>query len=388
MHARSRGVNKQVLNRALVWGGTPLALLVAGEFALRGADFEYVCDARRAIVWTAEKDKLIESGKIPYRFDPHQLWAPRPGAVLSWTNGERINPDGYRGPQLDVERPKDTLRIATLGGAATLGVGVRWEDTYSALIARFVSERVTRCEVLCAGAEDFSIRQSVQRYANLVRPYRPHLVILAISGGVSVAQAAGGLTDAQKIQRQDTFDRGDPGGGCARDSLRVMHLAEWMHDVLDGSYWVEREFEFEQSRLESSIGSIEWPGARRVPIDDFYSSLSLLLQMTRQDGAHLIILSIPRSPALPELPVMDVYARTVTEFAQRERLIYFDGRDAYLQALRDDVKKEDLFLEDLYPSECGHLQLAEALADTIARGIASKSSNAPALTGGESATRK
>lgn len=367
-------MKRTLITRGLLWLGTPLAVLGLGEFALRRAGFEYVYDEKHAILWSPEKDKAISERKVPYQFDLHELWAPRPGALLPWTNGERVNADGYRGPQLDAERPKGTLRIATLGGAGTFGVGVRWEDTYSALLARFIGEKVMPCEVLCAGVEDFSIRQSIERYVNLVRPYRPHVVILAISARISVAQAPGGLTDDEKIKRLHHYAVGDPGGGCRRGAPRLEHLANWMTDVLSGDYWIEREFQLHQKRLEQTVGALDWPGVRRVPIDDFYHSLSELMQETRQDGAHLILLSIPRSPALPELPVIDVYNRTLTEFAEREKITYLDGRNAYVQAAHDDIPKEDLFLEDLYPSECGHLQLAQALTDTIVRGINEKAS--------------
>ena len=43
-----------------------------------------------------------------------------------------------------------------------------------------------------------------------------------------------------------------------------------------------------------------------------------------------------------------------------------------LKAIHDDIPKEDLFLQDLYPSECGHIQIAQALTDLIAAGIADR----------------
>jgi hypothetical protein len=73
----------------------------------------------------------------------------------------------------------------------------------------------------------------------------------------------------------------------------------------------------------------------------------------------------------------------VAEFAEHEKLLLLDGRNAYLEALRDDIPKEDLFQSDDHPSECGHLQLAEALAQGIVRGIQAKSTSQASAPGQE-----
>ena len=108
--------------------------------------------------------------------------------------------------ELQVERPKDTLRIATLVGAACLGVGVRWEETYSARLASFVGERVMPTEVLDAGVADYSVVQSLWRYRDLVRAYRPHVVILSVMGDQSVLQAPQGRTDLAQRAAAATTD--------------------------------------------------------------------------------------------------------------------------------------------------------------------------------------
>jgi hypothetical protein len=228
-------------------------------------------------------------------------------------------------------------------------------------------------ECLNAGVGGFSVRQCLERYRDLVRPYSPHVVVVSVAYAVCYRQATQGWTDDQCIQRARLLDD-DPGHELESwPESRVLQLAHWLKDALDGRYWTERDFEFQQQRMAGTAGNLDWPGARRVPVDDFYHSLSWLVQETRQDGAHLVLLSIPSAPDVPIPPVCDVYQRTVADLADREGIVLLDARNAYLAAVRDDIPKEDLFQSDHYPSECGHLQIAQALVDTIVQGIANRS---------------
>jgi hypothetical protein len=367
-------LTKRPLTLALAKVAAPILVLSAAEIGLRAARFEYPRERDRAIVWSKDEDAKLRRSDGLYAFDPQTLWSPRPGALLPWTDGERINSDGYRGPQLEVERPKGTLRIATLGGAACFGVGVHWEETYSARLVSLVGERVMPTEVLDAGVGGYTAVQALWRYRDFVRAYRPHVVILSVSDQ-SILQAPQGRTDLERMNRM----RLDPPGlntGIAGlnwcDDLRVAHLGRWIASVYWGSYWRERDAEFHDRRLDKTVGALDWPGVRRLPIDDFYYALAHLLQETRYDGAHLIFLSIPRSPNLPDQPVRDIYMKSLYDLAEREHVVVVDARSAYLRAVQEDIPKEELFIADQYPSDCGHLQIAQALADVIVEGIAKR----------------
>jgi hypothetical protein len=367
---------KRAWARLAAWLLAPACLLAASEWGLRRGGYEYTRIADRVLQVRGDISETLSPDSGLYELDTHQLWSPRPGAPLPWAPDEKINADGYRGPALDVEREKGVLRIAFLGGAATLGVGVRFEDTFSALAPRFLTESGHPAEGMNAGVEGFSVRQCLERYRDLVRPYRPHIVVLSIAFATCYRQAAQGWTDDQRIQRARMLDADPRLSDGGWPSSRVLQFAHWFKDALTGKYWAERDFEFQQMRMAGSAGNLDWGGARRVPVDDYYHSLSWLLQETRQDGSHLVLLAIPSAPGVPIPPVFDVYQRTVNDFADREKLILLDGRNAYLEALREDIPKEDLFQSDLFPSECGHLQLAQALADTIKSGIEKRAAGA------------
>src|SRR6186713_232907 len=178
--------------------------------------------APQKVVWSLERDRELAHADSPYMFCPHQLWRPRPNARLPWTASERFNAEGYRGPMLSVERPAKTLRIAALGGAATLGVGVANEDTFVSVAARLLTSRTMRSEAMNLGVENYSLRQSLERYREVARPYRPHVVLVTVSTRASYSPAAGGMTDDELIERYRPLDvRLELDPPSVEDGLRV-----------------------------------------------------------------------------------------------------------------------------------------------------------------------
>jgi hypothetical protein len=348
--------------------GVVLALCGA-EAALRAAGFDHPRGPDRRIVWSAERDRALRRGDGLYRFDPVCLWSPRPGALIPWTTSERINPDGFRGPQLPLEPRPGVLRIAALGGATTLGVGVRWEDTYCAMLVHLLTERGVPAEVLCAGAEDHTSVQGLERWREQVRVWRPQVLICTLTGSMGLSQAVQGRKDIERIADL----RGNPRterAGSLRDDLRLLHLTSWLRDLASGVYWRERDAEFFDRRLAATVGELDWPGQRRVPYDEYVVALAEQIREAKAEGASVILISIPRSPTLPLLPVLDAYQKGTALVAEREGATFIDGRVVLKRAVaEEDIPPQDLFLDDLGLSECGHLAIAQALAEEIlARG--------------------
>ncbi|MDZ4772912.1 MAG: hypothetical protein SGI72_07225 [Planctomycetota bacterium] len=366
-------MNRLILTRIALGASIAAGVGVATEASLRSQDWHYARGAPHRVLWSIERDRAMASADDPYTFCPRQLWRPRPNARLLWTKDERFNADGYRGPLLAAERPPKTLRLVTLGGAGTLGVGVAQPDTFAALTARIVSERAMRCESMNLGVENYSLRQSLERYRNVARPYRPHVVVVSVSTRASYSPAPGGVTDDEKIDASRAF--GEPHSAyppCVSEELRVVQGIEWLRDAINGSYWDDRDFEFRLKRLEPTARRLDWPGIRRVPMNDYYGSLSLLLQETRQDGAHLILLVLPAPETSRVPPIQAAYDRTAVEFGEREKLVILDETDPFLIGLESDLQAADIYGADRYPSTCGHTAIAQALAEIIVRGMAVK----------------
>ena len=352
--------------RKLAWSALAAAgVLALCESALRAAEFLHLRGVDRRVVWSPARDREIRAGTSLYHYDPICLWSPRPGAEIPWTDGARINPDGFRGPQLEIERTPGVLRIATMGGAATLGVGVRWEDTFSARLVEILGERGVRAEVLCAGAEDHSVVQGLERWRHVVRVWRPHVVIVSYLGVREHQQAPQGRPDRERIARMRAAPFA-PRESDRRDDLRLLHAASWLRDVASGVYWQEQDLAFIERRLAPTLHELDWPGERRVHYHEYIAALAELLQEVRADGATPILLNVPRAPQTPFDPVLDVYQRGAIEVAGWSQTAVLDGRNVFVRAVaEEEIPSQDLFLGDLVPSECGHLSLAQALAEEM-----------------------
>lgn len=365
--------------RILLSIAAPLTAFGAGEWALRRIDWWYVPRTEPSVLWSHERDRELADGTGPYAFDPHQLWSPRPGALIPGASGERFNADGYRGPSIDMKQPqRKSLRIVFLGGAATLGVGVPYEDTFPALTARIVAQRLMPCEAMNLGVENYSMRQSLERYSDLARPYQAQVVVLTVSAMTACSPAPGGMPDDQRIRlvRPLEHER-SPRSPIAGAPLRLVQGIEWIRDALAGDLWAARDEEFRLKRLQPGYGRLDWGGTRRIPINDFHESLALLRQETRQDGVHLILITIPTPSTVAVTPVQVVYERVVADLAKREALIHLDEHVPQLAALRAEIASNDEFGSDGFPSACGHELIAEVLSDLLVRGIQARMAEPP-----------
>lgn len=352
-------------SKKLAVSGVALAaVLSAGEWALRGIGFDHPRPLDRRVVWSESRDAELRRADGLYRFDPICMWSPRPGAEIPWTDGARINPDGFRGPQLPVERTPGVVRIVTIGGAVTLGAGVRWEDTYSARIVQILEERGVRAEVLCAGVEEQSIVQALERWRLVLRHWRPHVVICTHLGSRSMAQAPQGRTDADRIEEMRSTPRGDSRESW-RDSSRLLQVADWLCDIGSGTYWQERDLAFTERRLAAGVSQLEWPGQRRVPYDEYVKYLAEFLEEVRADSAVPVLVSIPRSTTTVD-PVANVYAQGAISVAGWKNALVIDGNSTFAHAVAEELlSPSELFLDESRLSECGHLALAQGIVDEL-----------------------
>ncbi len=352
-------------SKKLAVSGVALAAaLSACEWALRGVAFEHPRGADRRVAWSESRDAELRRADGLYRFDPVCLWSPRPGAEIPWTDGARINPDGFRGPQVALERTPGVLRIATIGGAVTLGVGVRWEDTYSARLVQILEERGVRAEVLCAGVEEHSIQQALERWRLVIRHWRPHVVICTHLGSRSMAQAPQGRTDAQRIAEMRVMPRADSRASL-RDSSKLLHVASWLRDIASGVYWQERDLAFTERRLSTGVSQLDWPGQRRVPYDEYVKYLGEFLEEVRADSGVPVLVSIPRATTTVD-PVANVYAEGALTVASWSKTLVIDGNNAFARSVAEESPSSaELFLDESVLSECGHLALAQGIVDEL-----------------------
>lgn len=358
------------LKRILIATVSLVVFFAALELVLRAVGFFYP-PIEPIQIWNRVEDQAMRLGISMHAEAPLQLWAPEPGAEIPWGRDEKINPDGFRGPLMVEQKRPGVLRIATLGDSSTFGYDVGYADTYSGQLQVQLEQRGIPCEVLNAGVVGFTVRQGLERYRELVRPFRPDVVIAAFGAVNDSLDALQSIPDKEKIALQVRL------GGfwtqvriSVRKELRTAHLIAKLADSSRAENSRERDRIFQKELLEDrmrrSSGQVDWPGRRRVPLDDFAACLEELAAAVRQDGARLILLSMPRKPvAEAEMPILTEYSKTLVETGARLGVPVVDGRSAFARSVGQGQRVGDLFVDHYHPSPNGHRVLAAALAKEL-----------------------
>lgn len=92
----------------------------------------------------------------------------------------RINNRGFRGPDFDVGREVDSIRVVCLGGSSTFGFYARDDFTYPAILERELAARFPgrRVEVINAGVPHFTTDNIAALMSEEVRAYRPDVITI------------------------------------------------------------------------------------------------------------------------------------------------------------------------------------------------------------------
>jgi hypothetical protein len=100
----------------------------------------------------------------------------------------QINSEGMRGPEVSVQKPVGTYRIALLGDSYVEGMQVPFEKTVGEVIAGRLSElRGSSVEVLNFGVGGYGSTQELLTLQHTVWKYSPDLVLLAVTTGNDIS---------------------------------------------------------------------------------------------------------------------------------------------------------------------------------------------------------
>lgn len=365
--------------KLLLAAASPLVVLGLLEAALYLAHFRFLPPEAPIQIWNPVEDRALENQDGLFHREPDTLWSPRPGAAIPWSPGERVNPAGFRGPELPLERRPGVLRVATLGDSSTFGMGVTGEACYSAQLAAVLAEEGVAAEVLNAGVVAHTVRQGLERYRHHVRPYRPDVVVAAF-GAVNEHQLAASMPDDDKVRRsQGQLARLDRAWRWALGSLHVPQFLAYLASEARGGLQGQRaRFEVRVRReIEGldTIGQIDWPGMRRVPLARYGDFLDELAREVAADGARLVVVVMPREPSCEERwPVLLSYSEATREAARRSGALLCDAHAAFRRAQEQESAPGPLFLpgDPWHPSAIGHGLLARELAPLVRAAAAAR----------------
>jgi hypothetical protein len=210
---------------------------------------------------------------------------------------ETINADGFR--DRDWARPRrdgrggwqqdDTLfRVAVLGNSLTYGSSVRVEDVYTRRLedrlAQALSSRGSprRALVMNFAVQGYCLEQMARVYEDLVRPYRPDLLVVPFHPRDVVSMAP---------------SSDEPGGIVRRWMLRTA-----IHDVLarhvidrwlppGSSVWRDEVLDRTPEALAVNLGPF---APENHPLFDAASTrLDDVMDQVERDGGQLLVMGLP-----------------------------------------------------------------------------------------------
>jgi lysophospholipase L1-like esterase len=120
-----------------------------------------------------------------YQPDPVLYWKLKPNQDCRTKIDLRpvhINSLGTRGPEFQVVKPPDTIRILSLGDSRTFGWGLREAETYSTRLQQLLQQEFgpsKQVEVINAGVNAWSYSQMLAYFRDTALSYRPDVVIVA-----------------------------------------------------------------------------------------------------------------------------------------------------------------------------------------------------------------
>lgn len=267
---------------------TALAVLLGLEVLLRLAGFHY---SRSLSYMQFNFPNPNELHQI-FEPDPQLLWRLRP--AYDFGQGfDRLNQQGFRGPELTKAKPPGALRIACLGDSVTFGQAYA---SYPALLSDLLSKKLgAAIEAQNFGVPGYSSEQGLRLLPRVLNDYRPDLCIILF--GWNDHWLAKGFSDRNQVSAASS-------ASVLLETLRRLRVYQLLNRVIAGA------------RAKVSPP----PLALRVPPEDYRANLEAMIAACRAAGVRPILATAPSAVSLGQVPDFLTYLEFIRDPADLARL--------------------------------------------------------------------
>lgn len=123
-----------------------------------------------------------------YEYDPVLFWKLKPGQTcLTKINRKpvHVNNFGFRGKEIALEKPRDCIRILSVGDSRTYGWGVADDETYSAVLEKELNQRLRKrglcVQILNNGVNAYSYPQIYESIRKNIERYNIDMVVVGMA---------------------------------------------------------------------------------------------------------------------------------------------------------------------------------------------------------------
>jgi lysophospholipase L1-like esterase len=309
------------------------ALLVAGtltEFVLRAAGYQY----SPIKIGTNINSDFREQHAFHDRnlvYDPDLIWRPFSGQFSPF------NPQGFRGPTIDKEKPPGTYRIVAIGDSNTFGWDVDEGANWPAQLQDRFAASKPGTQVINAGVWGYTSYQGLQRFKEMLA-FHPDLVL--VSFGANDAHPVA-VPDAEYVRSHDRIEQ------ITRAS-RKLRLAQ-----LAVAGW---------DRAQMMTGGRTL--GPRVSLDDYRAHLRDMIRDGDRAGVRVVLLTRPyvgtsTDPASWKT-LAPAYRAATIEAGRESNVAVIDVYEAFKD-------KPDVFDDEAHFGVAGHRMAAALLHDELTK---------------------
>jgi lysophospholipase L1-like esterase len=237
------------------------------------------------------------------------------------------NKQGFRNEQdFTYEKPAGTIRVISLGDSHTQGYEVYQDETFSAVIERFLQTRGFQTEVMNAGVSGFSTAEALAFLENEGIKYNPDVIVLGFYAN-----------DFQDNLKADLFKLEPDGqliinkkehipGVKIQNIIYSIPCVKWLsensyfYSLLFNNIWTYYKLRMEKRAAERAV---EYAVPTKESFTDYETELMAALikrlyHVCQEHQAKLIILDIPyRIPGKSEIKssFTDSILPTIVEYS-------------------------------------------------------------------------
>lgn len=369
---RSKSRPRHLLFAAFAFTLATLLSLIAGEIGIR--------------VFSSIGPRLFHKG----RYEPNTN-----GCYLSLESNRRIsirtNAEGFRGPDVQLYKSDQVMRVAVIGDSFVAGMAVDEQETFVSLIGEKFREQNSRVEVMNFGVAGSDTADYLQFYRHFVAKYQPDIVITCFFHGNDLRDRFPELGDSATPHPFDDYF--DPKFTAAKSFLGrhsrlymwVEHhqrlardvFREWMRQYTPDAYYAHMKRRY--ARRLDDYNAFLSPSDSRVshPWWVVEQHLSALHRETAQAGTTFLVVGIPRVEQVDDrywkLLTLESgqedgkgWSRTFPDqqlgrIASRHHFMYF----SLTETLAHENSGRKFYFGREHLNEAGHRAVADYLVDEL-----------------------
>lgn len=324
----------------------------------------------------------LKQPKVYHATDPIRGWKNRPNVSLDYGDPEfstvvTHNQWGYRSQGVDQPRTSGRSRVLVLGDSFTYGIGVQNDETFSALLQKFVPRR----EVINTGVSGYGTSHQLVLLRDEGLAFRPDLIIVASFGNdlsdsykgefAQFKVSNGELTypDPVSDERLMEFESTRRGKGRSRSVLRYSYAYRFLSDRIK----LARKLFRETFEISEDSPRLKTPEETRAAWELMELLIEEIGRLSRETEAKILIVVIPYLQQVQSGPRLvggpaDLYQfqAELLKIAKRSEIPSLD----LLPVLRAAHQREGIPLyypRDGHLTRRGHELAAEAIEAEIQR---------------------